>query len=385
MEPFKNKNINLLNLHAGLCRFSNNIFDVFGAVYLLSLGISFPIVALAWAGSLFLRFILRPFSMLLSEKIGLRRALIIGVILGSMLFIVLTKINGINNYFYFYIFYLAICDITYWLPYHSYYATAGDEQNRGKQICVQFGFVTFLKTMAPFVGGIMITHFGFWSLYFIASIVMLLSAIPLFFAKDVLPGKIIIWKEAIQSIDKHGMIMMIGDGILYMHAFVWTIVLFYLVGNYTTFGGLVAFESLSIIVLFYFLGYFIDKGNGKRVTYIGLISIGVVILLRAFLVKTIPEIIITDVLIAFGMTFYLSSFNVGLYNMAKRSSNTLWFHFFGEVGWDIGAMISLTLSAILFSLGVPLKFIIVFALPGLFITYKILKKFYKQNTLIDLK
>lgn len=378
MEPFKNKNINLLNLHTGLHRFSNNIFDVFGAVYLLSIGISFPIVALAWAGSCFLRFTLRPFSMLLSEKIGLRRALIIGVIISSGLFLILAKVNGVNSWLYFYIFYLAICDITYWLPYHSYCAAAGDAQYRGRQMGAQLGFVTLLKTIAPFAGGIIVTQFGFWSLYLTASIVMILSAIPLFFAGDVTPGQPMPWREAIRSIDKHGFMILLGDGVLYMHAFVWTIVLFYLVGNYTTFGGLVAFESLVTMLLFWFLGYFIDKGNGKRVTYISLISIGVVILIRAFLVKAIPGIIITNVLIAFGMTFYLSSFTVGFYNMAKRTQNTLWFHFFGEAGWDMGAMIALTASAILFSIGVPLQFIIIFALPGLFITYKVLKRFYSK-------
>ncbi len=373
---FTNKSINLLNLHSAIQRFSSNIFDTFGAIYLLSLGISFPIVALIWTSICILGIILRPLSLMLSEKIGLKRSLILGVFISSGLFLVLSKVNGVNSWLYFYILYLTLCDIAYWLPYNSFYAVAGDINSRGKQIGTKLGFVTLLRMVAPLSGGIIITHFGFFYLYVIAMVVMLLSVIPLFFVQDVSPGKLISFKEAIRSIDSRGMILQIGDGIFNIHSFVWTIVLFSLAGNYVTFGGLIAFEIFCTTVLFILLGYFIDKGNGKMITNIGLLILGLAILFRVFFVNTIPEVIFSDILIAIGMTFYLSSFEVGFYNIAKKTPNTLWFMFFGDLGWDLGAIISLALSAYLFVLGVPLRFIIGLSLFGLFIIYYILKNFY---------
>ncbi len=376
---FTNKNVNILTLHTGIWRFANNIFDVFSAVYLLGLGISFPVVALIMVGSLILRALLRPLSMILSEKIGLRKALIFGVFVSSGLFLVLAKVHGLNFWLYFYMFYLSLHDITYWLPYHSYYAAAGDEENRGKQIGPLHGIVNLFRTLAPLAGGLIITHFGFLPLYVNATIIMLFSAVPLFYAKDVTPGEPLDWREAFRSIDKRGLVMQMGDGLTYMHDFVWTIVLFYLVGNYVTFGGLVTFELLSTTILCVVLGYYVDKGKGKRIATIGLFLTGIAILARGLWVHTVPQVIIIDVLIAFAATFYSSSFSVAFYNLAKESRNTLWFHFFGEVGWDLGAMISLTLAALLFWLGMPLRFIILFSISGLFIVYHVLNKFYLKN------
>jgi len=373
---FTNKTINYLTLHSGIQRFSGNIFDTFGAIYFLNLGISFPIVAMTWAGSCILRVFLRPLSLLISQKIGLKLALIFGVCVSSGLFLVISNVNGVNNWLYFYILYLALCDITYWLPYHSYYAVAGDEDCRGKQVGTKIGFITLLRMSAPLIGGLIIINFGFLSLYITAMIVMLLSVFPLFFAQDMKPGKKMHFKEALKAIDKRGMIIQAGAGILFIHTFVWTIILFYIAGNYITFGGLVTFELFITVALAILLGYLIDKGSGKGIMSIGLFITGIVIISRVFFVATVPTIIAIDIILAFGTIFYTSSYEVGFYNLAKQSGNTLWFIFFGELGWDLGAGLSLVLIAVLFIIGVPLQFLMIFSLPGLFVVYFVLDKFY---------
>jgi len=373
---FTNKTINFLNLHSGIQRFSINIFDTFWAVYLLGIGISFPVVALVVTSNCILRTLLRPLSLFFSEKIGLKRALIFGVFIGSGIFLVLSKVSGVNNWLYFYIFYLALCDITYWLPYHSYYAVAGDLGKRGRQIGSKLGLVTIFRMAAPLVGGIIITHFGFLSLYVVAMLVMQLSIIPLLFTEDIKAGKLMNFNEALKTIGKRGMIIQFGEGISFVHNFIWTIVLFYSVGNYITFGGLVTFEMFCTTFLVIFLGSLIDKGKGKRIFIIGLILIAATILLRSFLVTSVTNIMVTDILLAFGMTFYVISLEFGFYNLSKKSENTLWFNFFGELGWDTGAAISLLLCAGLFILGVPIRLMIILSLFGLSIVYCVLKNYY---------
>jgi MFS family permease len=274
---------------------------------------------------------------------------------------------------------MSVCDIAYWLPYHAYYAIAGDLKSRGKQVGTRLGFITILKMISPLVGGIIITHWGFFSLYILATIIMFISIVPLLFIQDISPGESLNLSNALKKIDKNGFIMQFGDGILYLHNFIWTIVVFYLVKNYVVFGGLITIELSISTLLCIILGSLVDKGKGKKITLIGMIILGIVILLRAFLIKTIPEIIISDIFIAFGSIFYSISFDVGFYNMAKRTPNTLWFHFFGELGWDVGAATSLILSAILFSFGVPLQYILVLSLGGIFIVNKILNNNYSNR------
>lgn len=376
---FKNKTVNLLNLHSGLHRFSNNIFDVFGAVYLLELGLSYPAVALAWVGSCIIRFLIRPISISVSQKIGLKKAMILGVMVNSGIFFALSQVTGLNGWLLFYMVYLALCDIFYWLPYHSYYAVAGDHEDRGKQVGVLFGLTTLLSMVAPLIGGILITQFSFSVLYVFATLVMLSATIPILFVPELSAGERMTFKDALKTVDKKGLLMQAGDGFLYMHTFVWTIALFYLLGNYVTFGLLVTVQLFISAIMFLVLGYYLDKGKGRWIMGVGLCLLGFVILMRAFWVISIPQVIVIDVLFALAMTFYSSSFGVGLYTFAKRTPNTLWFHFFAECGWDIGATIALSASALLFVLGVPLKSVILFSLVGLLIVFSVLRRFYNQE------
>lgn len=274
-SALKNRNIDLLDLHVGLHRFGANIIDVFGAVYLLGLGLSFSTVALAAAASCVIRMVLRPFSLLLSERIGLRKSLLIGTVVNAGLFLVLAGVSELNPWLFFYVFYSALCNITYWLSFHSYNAAAGDTDKRGRQMGLQLGLVTVARMVAPLVGGILIVHLGFLSLYVVATVVMLAAVGPLFFIEDVVPGRSMGWREAVRTVDKRGLVIQMGDGLLYMHGFVWTIVLFLIVGNYVVFGGLVAFELLATAFLFMVLGYFIDKGKGRVITYAGLVLLAV--------------------------------------------------------------------------------------------------------------
>ena len=377
---FKNKNINLLNLHTGLQRFSNSIFDVFGAIYLLQLGISFPVVALVWAASFVLRMFLRPLSLLMAQKIGLKRATIFGTIIGAGLFLVLAQVNGLTIWLYIFIVFLALYDITYWLPYHSYYAAVGNYKDRGKHVGVRGAFVTLFRAAAPIVGAVLISKFGFWSLYLVAMISMLVSVIPILFASDYRQDTSMNFKRALRSIDKRGFLIQIGDGIVYnAHGFMWIIVLFFLTKNIISFGWLIGFEVLLTAVLFLVLGDMIDKGKGRKILSIGIILFSLVILGRTFFVYTINAVIISQIAFAVAVVFYRSIFQTSFYNLAKKTKNTLWFNFFGEMGWDIGALIILVLSAVLVSLGLEIRYIMPFAIVGLFVIQKVLSSYLNNS------
>jgi len=376
---YQNRNITLLNLHSALQRFSNKTLDVFGAIYFLSLGISFPSVALAWIASFLIRFLLRPFSVWLSNRIGLRRALIFGTIFSSGLFLIFLLVDGVNIWLLVFALYLALYDILYWLPYNAYYAIAGDEKSRGKQVAFRSGLIDLVQIVVPILGAVLATAFGFWSLYVSAMICMLLSVIPIFFAKDESPGEKMNFRQAFTQVDKRGLIMQIGDGILVnAHSFLWTIVLFLLIGNLVGFGGLITFELLVTTVLSLVLGYFIDGGNGKWIARFGLAIVALVVITRSFWVTTLPQIFLVNFISAVGIAFYSMTYQVGIYNLAKRTPNTLWFHFFAEAGWDIGGALVFLIAAGLFVLGVELQHMILLALGGLLIVNYVLKSYYSS-------
>lgn len=369
-----NQNVTLLNFHAALQRFSNKTLDVFGGIYFLTHGVPFPVVALMWSASFLIRFFLRPLSVWLSNRIGLKAALTIGTIISSGLFLVFTMVDGLNIWLLIFAIYLAFYDILYYLPYHTFYAVSGEEKDRGKQVAFGAGLINIVQIAVPILGAILATTFGFGSLYLSAMACMILSVVPVLFSENKSPGRQMGFKQAYAEIDKRGLVMSVGEGIVAnAHEFLWTIVLFLLVGNLINFGGLITIELFLITILSLIIGHFIDKGSIKWVAYLGLGIVAVAVIARSLWVSNIPQIIIINFVAAIGEAFYIMAYRVSIYNFAKRSHNTLWFHFFAEAGWDIGSALAMLVAAGLFVMGVSLQHIMLFALIGLLIINRVLK------------
>jgi len=386
MAFLKNKDINLLNIHTGLNRFSTTIVLMFGALYFLEQGLSYQTIFLVWIIIFLIRLFFRPISLKLSQKIGLKRAVIFGVFFYSGVFPILTQINGMNLWLYIFIVYWAFADIFYWLPYHSYYAAMGESENRGKHIGIREAFTMTLGAIAPLTGGLLIDNFGFWALYAMSMIIILMGSIPLFFLPCIDPGEKMTYKKALKELDKRGFWLLLGEGTLYYsHVFIWTIVLYTLVNNFTTFGWLLSFEIFLNAILFLFLGHYIDKGKGEKITLIATILIAIVITGRALFAYSIPSILVFEVLFALSLCFYSSSLAAGFYNLSKKSHNTLWFHFFGEIGWDIGAITALLGSYFWVDFGFELRYFVFWGLLGLIIVNRVLNKYFKNNKILKTK
>ena len=98
MKYFSNKAVNLLNIHSGLRQFSVGIFDIFTAIYLLERGIDLSVVIFVMIGSYTFRLLLRPISLKVAERIGLKKAVILGSFIFSGLFLVISQVNGADSY-----------------------------------------------------------------------------------------------------------------------------------------------------------------------------------------------------------------------------------------------------------------------------------------------
>lgn len=374
MMKMRNRNISLLNLHAALQRYSNKTLDVFGGVYFYTHGVPFSVIALVWSASFLLRFLLRPLSIWLSDRIGLKKALILGTLASSGLFLVFNQVDGMNAWLGVFALYLAFYDILYWLPYHAYYAISGEEEHRGKQVALGVGLISIVQIVVPLAGALLATKFGFNYLYISAMICMVLSVIPVLFAKNISPGIKMSFKTALKEIDKRGLVMSIGNGIVNNgHDFIWMIVVFILAGSLVDFGGLITIQLLITAIVSYLVGHYMDKGKARWAARLGSLLLVAAIVSRSFWVTDASEIIFSSLVAALGGALLDMPYIVALYDFAHKSHNALWFHFFAEAGWDIGSFLVLVMAAALAALGVPLQHLMLLALPGLLIIDHVLK------------
>jgi hypothetical protein len=85
MPTQPNRNIQRLTLHVGVGTLASALSNVFSAVFLIRVGLAPAEVFLAFAAILALRFMIRPIVLIAAPAMGLRRALIFGIVLSLTL------------------------------------------------------------------------------------------------------------------------------------------------------------------------------------------------------------------------------------------------------------------------------------------------------------
>lgn len=326
-----------------------------------------------------MRFLIRPFAIPIIDKLGLKKSLIIGTILYAGLFLVLYNIHHIGLWLWILIAYHAISDIAYFLPMHSFYAAAGDHDDRGRKMAMREVLALSFGTAAPIIAGIVAAKFGFGVLYILATLLMLLAVVPLFFTDNFNGNQPMSFSEAWRSIDFRGFGMMLGDGIkVQAEFFVWAIYIFFVTANLIHFGWLLGLNTFLLAVLYLVLGKMFDEGRGKSIWLIGAIGLSIMFFVRAFFIKSVDGIILSQILLAFALVFYDGAFSSVLYNLAKQTKNTLWFHFYGEEGADVGAMILYFSTAFFVHLGVQIQYMLLLGILGMIIIRPILNSYFSE-------
>src|SRR5512143_1341662 len=91
-----NRNIQRLTLHVAIITLATALSYVFSAVFLIRVGLAPAQVFLTFAAILALRFVIRPVVLVAAPAMGLRRALIFGIVLSSLACPLLALIHGVG-------------------------------------------------------------------------------------------------------------------------------------------------------------------------------------------------------------------------------------------------------------------------------------------------
>jgi hypothetical protein len=156
----------------------------------------------------------------------------------------------------------------YWLSRHSLLSGDGVSGKLGKQV----GMVTLLDRgagiLAPVVGGVVVTLFGFKVLFALGAVMVMFSCVPLFYMKHHTKDGQISWKSFLEWIGdkdkKHLGKAFAGEGIDgAVSGFFWPVYVFVLVGSLEVLGGLTSLSLLAAMVTTYLAGRLFDKSRAK--------------------------------------------------------------------------------------------------------------------------
>lgn len=206
---------------------------------------------------------------------------------------------------------------TYWIPYHGFFVKKmGDVSGHfGKKTGIRFSLVRIVTGLAPFVGGLIITVFGF-NVLFIASIMLLVVAsIPIL--NSVNEGSHIkhdplkITRDYLLK-KKYAKVTLafFGDGAeALVYAIFWPILLFVVLDNFVKLGSLNSVSLLISSISMYFVGRLVDKYGSKLVHGVG------IFINSAFY---IPRIFISNALFFYGLDV-ADRFNSAFYSVPNMT------------------------------------------------------------------
>jgi hypothetical protein len=375
MAFFRNRIVNLLNLHYGIHAIAMSGGGAFFAIYLLKSGISIPGVLVTLALILLGRFVVRPLVILLAVRLGLRVMVIAGTLLSALQYPFLAEVQGVGRALAMLITIAAIADTIYWTTYHAYFASLGDDELRGRQVGMREAIGAAVGVVSPLAAGWMLVSFGPRVAFGVTGLIAALSALPLLWAPNVkaaryAPGA---FKAAMPSV-----LLFAADGWTAAgYYLVWQIALFVSLGeSFIAFGGALAIAALAGAVGSVTLGRHIDAGYGNRAVWYACVTLASTIALRAIATGDAALAVLANALGAFGACLYIPTMMTAVYTLAKRSPCTLRFHVATEGGWDAGGATGLLAAALATACGVPLSASILMSLAGVVATAIMLRRYY---------
>jgi hypothetical protein len=375
MAFFRNRFVNLLNLHYGIHAFALSGGGGFYSVYLLKSGLSVPGVLVALSLILIGRLMIRPLVIGFAVRWGLRTMVAAGTLLVAAQYPLLSEVHGVGPVLAALILVSAVGEMVYWTTYHAYFAALGDDEHRGHQIGAREAVAAVTGIASPLLTGWMLVALGPRAAFGATGAIMALAAVPLLWAPEVpvRPHVAAGFRAALP-----GTLLFIADGWTVAGFWlVWQLALFLSLGeSFTAYGGALALAALVGAVSGMALGRHIDSGRGRQAVGYAFGLLAAVAALRATAVGHAALAVLANALGALAVCLYVPAQMTAIYTLSKRSPCALRFQVATEAGWDIGAASGLLVAAFATRLGVPLSATILLSLLGVAASIWMLRRYY---------
>lgn len=384
MAFFSNRDLNILNVHYCLRAFGWEMCSMFTLSYLYKQGLSLPLTFLTYAGMLAVRTLTRPAAMYLCLKKGIHFTLMIGTVVFAGRYLVMIPIDGLSLWLLPFMFVSGLADVLYWVSYHNYFASVGSAEDRGSSVGIREAISTIVAVIGPICGGLLLNVNPVYA-FLLPFVLTLTSVWPLALLPDIpLPGKAT--AEEKKHVGHFGFAVFVGDGWFYQANAVWPLIVFMLLHeNYGNFGFILGLAAVFRALGNLFFGSLIDRGKGRQICLIGYGMHIVVILVRGFFTYTVPMVIACDFFAAIAYCFSMTGLMTAIYNATKKSRHPLYFTYYTELGWDIGAISAMLICALITTAGLNLRWGLTVAVCGALLKIFVLDRYYRREELLKKK
>jgi MFS transporter, YQGE family, putative transporter len=234
----------------------------------------------------------------------------------------------------------------FWIAFHLDFSIFSNKSNRGKQISRFYTFALLAGLVGPIIGGSILTFSDFNLLFFIVSLLILGSAVPLLFSKDVKRRYNFSWKFFKVGSFKDFVSFVAVGGKGMTETIFWPIFIFSILKLYVVMGSLFTFLGVVGLITANVVGKLSDVFDKRKLIKWFSISSSLVWVVK-LMVKTKLELI--------GVSFFSSVVTIGsnvpytalTYNKSHKNVD---YFIFRQLGLFVGRSLCLLLVLVTASL-----------------------------------
>jgi len=289
-----NDELTEMYISVAIRNFAIALFAIFIPVYLYAkLGYSLSQVSMYFI----VFYLFAGFAFLLSSKISDKYGFKKNMLLSSIILIVgLISLYLLeSNAIWFYISAITIGSSVamFWFSVHTDMAHLTKGKRGSSRISWIFIIIGMGGILGPLLAGIILEYWGFNLLFVIASILILLSSVPLSLSKDYRPKAHLTFKEIISHLKHRRSFAYFAEGtVTFAATILWPLFVYMVLTDYLDFGSL--FSAFAVLSLFtyYLVGKIVQHKGTRKILILGGMLFGATIFARAFVTNLIGIVIV---------------------------------------------------------------------------------------------
>lgn len=207
----------------------------------------------------------------LFRRLGFRNSILLSMI--CLVGLVATFFAAEKNFIFIFFspILMGLATHFYWIPFHVFFLRkANSGGNFGDETASQMLTATLASALGPVAAGLILNFFSFNVLFLVISILFFVSSLPvLFWVNDSIHGEHRagrIFSDYILNPKFFKLnLAFIGNGIDgLLFDFLWPILLFFVLKNFISLGGLVSFSTVLSILIMFWIGRLIESKKADR-------------------------------------------------------------------------------------------------------------------------
>jgi len=282
----------------GVQDFATSAIALFEPIYLYTRGYSVIQILLFYAAVYFAYALLIPLGGRIAARFGFEHTILYSQFAFIAYYLALFALPYAPGLVFVAPFIFAIQKSLYWPAYHADFAMFSAREQRGREVSGMLTLNAVVTTLGPIVGGLILSFFGFGTLFCLVALLLLLSTIPLFQLKEVYdPAPFSYqsyWKLLWKPSHRRSAVAYLGFGEELVALILWPVFMYLVVSEFSELGLLIALSTLVTSVIVLVIGKLSDRIAQLKILQFGSVAVAGVWVLRALISLTPLRVLLFD-------------------------------------------------------------------------------------------